>query len=107
MTDTYAEKGMKYDSEQYRKFIEDHVNARKLIDSATAKMSWGWERVLDPYGVLNDLPEEGDCIGRAYFLRAPDSDIWVSTYDLPEATRQDFWRLLDAGHCKDEDFDLE
>jgi hypothetical protein len=51
-------------------------------------------QVLDPYGVLNDLPEEADCVGWAYFVRAPNSDIWVNTHDLPEATCREFWRLL-------------
>jgi hypothetical protein len=27
-------------------------------------------------------------IGRVYFARSPDSDIWVCFYDLPDATRK-------------------
>ena len=68
--------------------------AGKLIDPATAAMTWHWAQVLDPYGVLNDLPEEADCVGWAYFVRAPTSDVWVNTHDLPEATCREFWRLL-------------
>jgi hypothetical protein len=35
-------------------------------------------------------------------LRAPDSDIWVNIYDLPEDTRKEFWRRLDAGYWPDD-----
>ena len=66
-------------------------------------MTWRWAQVLDPYGVLDDLSREEYCIGRAYFVRAPNNDIWVSTYDLPQATRQKFWQLLNAGYYKDDD----
>ena len=48
------------------------------------------------------LTKGEDCIGRVYFLRAPNSDIWVSSYDLPEETCREMWRLLKAGHYKDE-----
>jgi hypothetical protein len=35
--------------------------------------------------VENNLPDERKLIGRVWFARAPDSDIWVSFDDLPEA----------------------
>ena len=58
------------------------------IDPATAEVDWCYAQVVDPYGVCPDLPEEYDCVGRAYFARRPGSDIWVEFGDLPEATRE-------------------
>jgi hypothetical protein len=58
------------------------------IDPETAEVDWWYEQVLDPYGVCDEweLPEEFDCVGRAYFARAPGSDIWVWFGDLPKQT---------------------
>ena len=49
---------MKYDSDEYRKFEQERIDAGKLIDPSTAKLHWGWGDILDVYGVL-------DPIGRA------------------------------------------
>ena len=87
---------MKYDSEEYRKFEQERIDAGKLIDLNTAILHWGWGEILDVYGVLDSVAQS--CIGRVYFLRAPDSDIWVNIYDLPEETRDEFWRRFDAGY---------
>jgi hypothetical protein len=95
---------MKYDSEEYRNFQHEHNSVGKLIDPGTAKLWWTWGDILDVYGVLDDGAKETN-IGRIYFLRAPDSDIWVNTYDLPAATRDEFWRRLRAGYYSD-DHDL-
>jgi hypothetical protein len=58
------------------------------LDPETAEVDWWYEQVLDPYGVFDEweLPEEFDCVGRAYFARAPGSDIWVWFGDLPKQT---------------------
>jgi hypothetical protein len=63
------------------------------IDPETAEVAWSYAQVLDPYGVLDkwELPEECDCVGRAYFARAPGSDIWVEFGDLPQETRDKLW----------------
>jgi hypothetical protein len=34
-------------------------------------------------------------VGREYFARAPDSDIWVSVRDLPDATRDAIWKRFE------------
>ena len=81
-----------------RKFEQERIDAGKLIDPSTAKLHWGWGDILDVYGVLDPIEETN--IGRVYFLRAPDSDIWVNIYDLPEDTRDEFWRLLEAGYYR-------
>ena len=69
--------------------VEQWLAIRKAealkIDPKTAEVEWGWGYVLDPYGV-KDLPPEARCIGREYWARRPDSDIWVSFDDLPEET---------------------
>jgi len=98
---------MKYNSDEYRSFEQERRAAGKLIDPATAEMTWGWAQVLDPYGVLGgDLPEEAHCVGRAYFVRGPNSGIWVDIQDLPDATLHEVRQRLEAGYYK-EDLDLE
>jgi len=87
---------MKYDSEEYRKFVQERVDAGKLIDLNTAKLIWHWGNILDVYDVLGPMEETN--FGRVYFLRAPDSDIWVNIYELPDDTRGEFWRRLEAGY---------
>jgi len=54
------------------------------IDPATAEVTWVYAQTLDPYGVDPELPEECQQVGREYFARVPDSDIWVHFGDLPE-----------------------
>jgi hypothetical protein len=89
---------MKYDSEEYRKFKQNRIAAGELIDPATAEMTWNYAYVVDPYGVLDDLTEEEKCIGRAYFVRAPNSHIWVDIHDLPGATLHEVRQRLKAGY---------
>jgi hypothetical protein len=79
---------MNMKSEKYRKFIDERIAEGKRIDPATAEVLCHWAHCLDPYGVLDDLPEEFTCAGRSYFFRAPGSDIWVEFSDLPKATRR-------------------
>ena len=57
------------------------------IDPETAEVDWSYVQTLDPYGDDPDLPEEYQQIGRGYFARSPESDVWISFYDLPKATR--------------------
>lgn len=56
------------------------------IDPKTAEVEWTFALTLDPYGVLPELPEEYQQVGRAYFARSPGSDIWVWFGDLPRGT---------------------
>lgn len=66
--------------------LKEWLAARKRaaleIDPLTAEVMWDWVQIMDPYGVDPDLPEELQCIGRAYFARNPGSEIWVSYDDL-------------------------
>jgi hypothetical protein len=70
--------------------VEEWLAARKReglkIDPETAEVTWWYAQVVDPYGVERNLPEECQCIGRAYFARRPESDIWVCFDDLPDET---------------------
>ena len=63
--------------------------AARQIDPETAEVRWRYVRIRDPYGV-DPLPED-DKIGRGYFARSPGSDVWVSFYDLPDATAEALW----------------
>lgn len=65
--------------------------AGKHIDPETAEVTWWYARTLDPYGVCANLPEECDQVGREYFARSPDCDLWISFGDLPEATQKALW----------------
>jgi hypothetical protein len=71
--------------------IEEWLSARKeaglKINPETAEVYWRHGQVLNPYGPDLDLPEEGHCIGRIYFARSPESEIWVEFGDLPDTTR--------------------
>jgi hypothetical protein len=60
------------------------------IDPETAEVYWTYTRILDPYGVIPDLPEDPEeyqQIGRTYFARSPGSDVWVWFGDLSDETR--------------------
>ena len=76
--------------------VEDWLAIRKQeglkIDPSTAEVDWTYAQVLDPYGVHPELPEECDCVGRAYFSRRLGSDIWVEFGDLPEKIRSALWK---------------
>jgi hypothetical protein len=87
---------VKYDSDEYRAFRQMKIEAGKLIDPKTAEAHWHYGETLDPYGVLDEVAQSQ--IGREHFLRAPGSDAWVSTIDLPKDKCEEFWRLADAGH---------
>jgi hypothetical protein len=73
-------------------WLEIRKEAGLRIDPETAKVRWEYALTLDPYGVYPDLPAECRDVGRQYFACAPGSDIWVSFYDLPQATPDALWR---------------
>jgi len=75
--------------------LEQWLEIRKklgaTIDPETAEIEWWYGQIMDPYGVEPDLPAEFQCVGRLYFARSPGTDIWVSSYDLPENTCDKLW----------------
>ena len=62
------------------------------IDPETAEVDWWFAYTLDPYDIEPNLPEEYRQVGRAYFARSPERDIWVNFCDLPKATREALWK---------------
>lgn len=86
--------------------VEDHLSidqwlkvrkeAGLRIDPETAEVDWQYVQVLDPYGIHPNLPKECQQVGRAYFARSPESDIWVWFGDLPEDVREALWQMLPA-----------
>ena len=76
---------------EYDRRMEERRAAGVLLDPSTAEIDWNWAQTLDPYGDGLPLLPQAEQIGREYFARAPDSDIWVSVHDLPDATRDAIW----------------
>jgi hypothetical protein len=58
----------------------------KLIDPETAEVNWRYAEMIDPYGDYECVPPHLQCTGRAHFARAPGTNVWVDSGDLPEAT---------------------
>ena len=58
----------------------------QLIDPETAEVNWWHVEMLDSYGDYAELPPHLQCTGRAHFARAPGTDAWIESADLPEAT---------------------
>jgi hypothetical protein len=80
--------------------IEQWLQIRKeealRIDPDTAEAWWIYANVCDPYGVYQDLTEEEFQIGRVYFARSPESDIWVWFGDLPRDAKDKLWNRPEA-----------
>jgi hypothetical protein len=75
---------------------EFHLMRKKVglaIDPLTAEVSWIYAQTMDPYGINPDLPEECRQVGRQYFARSPESEIWVWFGDLPKETRNKLWTM--------------
>src|SRR3954454_646454 len=73
-------------------FLDVRRKAAEHIDSETAEVSWTYALIVDPYGIDPNVPEELHVVGRAYFARSPDSDIWVSFDDLQNAVAKELWK---------------
>jgi hypothetical protein len=74
------------------KWLAIRKEAGLTIDPEAAEVFWIYGQIADPYNVRPDLREECDCIGRIYFARSPNSDIWVEFNDLPDATQEALWQ---------------
>jgi hypothetical protein len=80
---------------EYDRRMEERRAAGLLIDPSTAELYWSYGETLDPYGDGLDLLPLEQQVGREYFARAPDSDIWVNVRDLPKATRAAIWERFE------------
>ena len=78
-------------AEQIKERFAIREKAGRKIDPETADVIWEYGLDLDPYGIYPELPEKLQQIGRQYFTRSPESDIWVEFRDLPRATRDALW----------------
>ena len=67
--------------------------AAAKIDAEAAEVHWEFGSVTDPYGVYGDTVDQESCVvGRNYFARSPESDVWVWFGDLPAAVRDALWQ---------------
>ena len=83
------------DAASLEKWLAIRKQAGLSIDPETAEVMWQYALTLDPYGVHSDPPELRQ-VGRQYFARAPGSDVWVSFYNLPDATCKALWERLET-----------
>ena len=42
--------------------------------------------------MLENVPDEFKQVGREYFARSPETDLWISFRDLPELTCNTLWQ---------------
>ena len=76
------EQAMQTESDEIRKYLDDRKRESVKIDPQTAEVTWQYAEAFDPYGV-HVLPPEYRQVGREYFARRPDSEIWAWFGDLP------------------------
>jgi hypothetical protein len=79
-----------------QQWLEIRKEAGEEIDPSTAEVDWAYAQTLDPYGVDPDLSEECAQVGRVYFARSPESDIWVWFGDLPNEVRESLWQMHES-----------
>jgi hypothetical protein len=77
------------DMTDYKAFIEAKRAEGRLIDSATAEVTWIYARTLDPYGVLErELTDEEKDVGRQRFAaRVPITGSVSTICRRPRASR--------------------
>jgi hypothetical protein len=83
------------DEISYRQWRAIRVKAGLTIDPQTAEVYWQHAQIMDPYGVGLDLHEEAQNIGRVFFARSRESNIWVAFEDLPDAKRAALWERIE------------
>ena len=74
-----------------KEWLAIRKEAGRKIDPETAEVMWVYAQTVDPYGVDPELPQAFGQVGRHYFARCPESDIWVWFGDLPDDTRDRLW----------------
>jgi DNA N-6-adenine-methyltransferase Dam len=88
--------------EQREEWLMIRREAAAKIDPEMADVFWEYGSILDPYYLFERGDDWEDCIGRNYFARSPESDVWVFFGDLPAAVCNRLWERISAG-----DFDRE
>jgi hypothetical protein len=74
--------------EEIETFLAEAKAEALSIDPETADVTFWWSDFDDPYCVYGRPEEFWYCIGREYFARNTDSDIWVWFGDLPKESRE-------------------
>jgi hypothetical protein len=99
MKDSHEQGGraMKLNSEEFRAFENEIIEAGKLIDPATAEIHYQKGDRFNAYGVIDDQDPEISDYSHLFFLHAPGSEIWVEVNDLPEKTQKEVWRRIESG----------
>ena len=80
-----------------KEWLAIRKEAGQKLDPEAAEVICRYVQIADPYGVCADFPEELDCVGRLFFARSPESDIWVEFGDLPKATVEKLMRWMESG----------
>ncbi|QDM25230.1 hypothetical protein FNL55_03080 [Tardiphaga sp. vice352] len=88
--------GAQMNKPELKAWLTTRKEAGLNIDPQTAEVHWCYAQTLDPYGVCPQIPDELWQVGREYFARAPESDVWVEFGDLPDTTRTALWGKGDA-----------
>jgi hypothetical protein len=96
MSDIVNTDSLRFDNDDVKAWLAIRKQAALRIDPRTAEVMWVYGETLDPYGVYDLLPEEQQ-VGRIWFARSPDSDVWVAFRDLPKTTRDELWRKIESG----------
>lgn len=65
------------------KLHADRVEAGKRINPENSFMFCRHTMVVDPYGILDDISPEYQCIGKTWFVSSPDEGV-VYVGDVPE-----------------------
>ena len=89
-----------------KEWLASRKEIGRQIDPDVAEVIWQFESVLDPYGLCEHLPNELQLVGREYFARSLDTEVWVSFDDLPKSSRDRLWRRIRAGHFDTSDVEL-
>jgi hypothetical protein len=84
---------------EYDRRMGERRAAGLLIDPSTAEIGCSMVLLLDPYYDGLPLLREEEEVGHFCFARAPDSGIWVSDNDLPDATRHAIWKRCENASC--------
>jgi hypothetical protein len=82
-------------------WLQIRKDAAARIDPLTAEVTIEWGQGADPYGVKPNLPPECTQVGRNYFARNPNEEIWVSFHDLSESALKVIWERMEKGEVKD------
>jgi len=72
--------------EKFESWVASREEAGLKIDIETCEITWWWGLTSDPYGLRQakgDLLDEEKQIQRLYFVRSPETQGWVCSYDFP------------------------